>query len=392
MFYMGADKISPAFFEKGESSGDVVEATNYAGSIQSGDKVYLSENYSNTTSIVRPNYTCYGGSPSIISRDGLRYYVSDRYDIYNIDSDTLSPCSQYQEWSRGWCPRYMDNNTIWFKLGWRFTPSQMKLDYQPLRQNWFYDYTNKFLYQINVDNGEILDTYSFNELEDEREFMIGNLIGKTNTGYYYTIDKINETFTQSGRISDYSNRNWFLGSTHDDKFLFICDTNNVDPTCCGITSTLLVYKYDINHETLTKITDGSVLGEDFTNIPNIGSKYRFSFNEYTGNLVTLDDDHKVVDVYHYNNEQFTKIMSVDISWVTQHVYYATISDDLSTIAIHIANAANSGSAPGIIRQSIEPGWKAVSFNSFLFSTSVLTGKALENADVGEKFDVSTVLI
>lgn len=415
MFYMGADKISPAFFEKGESSGDVVEATNFTGSsINAGDKVYLNNNYNTSSNswvyndsnfsnfaylypiaITYDNVYVhnYSQSADIINnyRYNTSYNINDHYSLYTFMNDNL----------------YIGDYKI---LGEQKVQSSIGY---PVDKNIFLKFTNSEFHVIVYDfeNNTVINDYTLSTtatqpyLSHARGLLIGDLLylstGSSRPGYagntvnvVLNIKTGVESEDTTGVCSNILSK-YVVNHSSDYKYLF----SNIYSSNGALSSRLRIWEKDDNG-VYQYLNDVSNLCQDLQ--PYYGTDYTMSqFFTYNDILcvATKDTTDQLIIKYNKDTKTFTNlnidlpVLSVNDYSFNRNYSFPCISLDMSLIVIARNCSSVNWTRVCIYRLAQSPsGYKAIPYDGRHLDTNTITGKALGNADVGEKFDVSTVLI
>lgn len=248
MFYVGKQKISPGFFSKGESSGDVITAKNRLGkNISAGDKVWINPYYYESGTDTYIDSGQYFKNNGYVSRDGNYFIKSQTYNdrLLNLESTDLGQVTTY---SRVISSHNETPDGIWYAVNYNNDAFQrfdsgfgwIKSGYCPIRGTSEYitdGSTSDKIYKINPLNGEIIKTYS-NENNKYYHGLNNNtylgsnkmLLNISNIGRCLVeLDDENNTWsiTTYNVIIDYDS---IIGVTSDFKYLLISENKIYDTT------------------------------------------------------------------------------------------------------------------------------------------------------------------
>ena len=197
---------------------------------------------------------------------------------------------------------------------------------RPIRHSYFIN-TDGHLIDYNVNTGEQVDYgEASGECYNDRYpvFVIQDTLFYFNTSHRqlhsWSIDKQNHTLSRIQTINDiYFSVTYIIGTTADDRYVLLTDEEG---------NQLSISRYEngafYNVATMNQMCPALSPYYDSTN-----GNYRFSFNEYTGNLhvVTLD---KFL-VFHYENDAFELVLEKNLDFSTE-LLAPTIDDNFTVCA------------------------------------------------------------
>ena len=395
MFYVGKQKISPGFFSRGESSGDVVTATNHSGkNISAGDKVWINPYYyeAGTTTYVESGQYFRGNG--YVSKDG-HYVITTGYNggkLMNIDGSSLGEVSCFyrsyncvNETSDGiWYSSNSDRNSFQrldSGLGW-------------VRQN------NKFIkgtseyatdtslthniYKIDNSTGETIKTY----INEDKQYSCDRIVYIGNNKFL-------------AGIEEYPYAVSVIQLNDEDNSWSVINSNVFDSFNDGIVGVTSDYKYVLCLS--NKIIDT----ETFQNVYNtidfpasLNSNYDYSVcyfdtkeNIYQTHYGTLanNTDPKNYKVVKYDITTKTwSVISIDYETImggTDRTFIrACFNNGIMTSAFYASNDWGCT----VAQITNDEGYNLIKYGIEVTSDT-LTGVAKENINGGEEGRVTTIL-
>ena len=174
------------------------------------------------------------------------------------------------------------NNIIFYNLpdsSLRFDAGNIKTySYAYLGdENFFYNSNDKTVVRVDLDTGEVLESYTCDiDLHPYSTTIMNNNILYSSSQYYNDMFRVNEETKSLDRIGDFPINNVsFPGFTNDKKFLI--GTNNYQ-----------LYIFDVQDPTSpTRIAAEYILPSEFINFTTYASQLRFNFNPQNNILLAF---------------------------------------------------------------------------------------------------------
>lgn len=379
-----ADKINNMVVS---GSVDNVLATNYTGAaVTAGDKVFIKQNATVSQSVT-----------SIYSSASPYCYVINpagtmaNYSIYSYVINLGGTI----DWGSGKTvvpnplPVRYDAHGNMFKSNCNLTEGRVVQNFKMCQDDYaLYVYGGSALtqdfYKVNPNNNfEIMQTWSVvsgSTFEGSASIctVIGNkLYVSTYTGSTFhrvgTIDENSATITidtePSGKIVLYSTK---------DNALAIVATSAAQTS--GYFDGLSLVNVNEDYTLGTQFVSANT---DLNNLLSMNHVYVI-FNRNTGVLClsTYDSD-SYYGVFKYENGDFTTV-NITLDGFTPETYqWLSVSDDMSKLLI--------GRYLYTLAQTGDGNYKAIPYSTYDMGSDVLTGVALDSAEVGNTFNVKTIL-
>lgn len=312
---------------------EILTVKNNTGStLSAGDKVFLccAGNVEQVTKKEYSGDSVVSKNSVVVSRTGEKVLLAYSNQLYNKITDSLSPSgalstNEYYFYNI----YYMSNNIIASSFAgngcYILFPNQFQThNLIPIRHNWYATIDNRFV-NYNAYTGECVDYGNISmgsAAGDNFYAVIGNTLFAAYPGngwfYKWDIDVQNHTL---GERQGFSNPGFLvtrsIGTTADNKYVFVTKNNG---------SQLVIMRY--NNGEFANVASVQNMCEELVPYYNSSSvNYKFSFNEFTGNLhvITLD---KFL-VFHYENDTFELILQKNLDTATS-LGAPTIDDNLTT--------------------------------------------------------------
>lgn len=387
-----ADKINNMVVS---GSVDNVLATNYTGAaVTAGDKVFIKQNVAIEGSRAQV-YTSNASSSSyfyLLNPAGTKvYYGTHVYDVASGTTDSTSfswnqynPIIHYDNSGNMFQGAYVLGESPLYK-GMIFT--QDDYAHTVFDNGYFASFS---LYKVDKTDFSITQTWTVNLTSNKSNLVvciIGNKIYATpmyvassSLGEIGTIDENSNTITMVSRVEDGLVPAY---STSDNK-LAICAYKSGNGYAIDGSSNLW------EQIILVSLTDTYELGDifvsannDLTNLQGLTGNFVI-FNRNTGVLCignVTSNDYYGVFKYNTTTHDFDTVALVLTDYATTGYKIITVTTDLSKIQLN--NYLYTLDQPS-------GGYRALTYQPDMGS-DVLTGVALDSAEVGNTFNVKTIL-
>lgn len=318
----------------GTDESEILTVKNNTGTaLNAGDKVFLycTGNAQEETKKEFDSGSSESYNNVIVSRGGDKVYLASTNQVYDTNLDSTmaggNATSVDGAYRRVY---YMSNNSIVSSYStdyYLLFPNQSIIpQLRPIRHSYFMS-ADGYLIDYNVSTGEqvnygLAGAWCYDEYHPV--FVLQDTLFAAMLGYSYyykwSIDKQNHTL---GERQTFNATNFIvaypIGTTADDKYVLFTNSEG---------SQLCIMRYE-NGEFHNVPTMNQMCGALSPYYNSTNGNYRFSFNEYTGNLhvITLD---KFL-VFHYENETFDLVFEKNLDFSTE-LFAPTIDDNFSVCA------------------------------------------------------------
>lgn len=383
---------------EGIGNGSIIEVVNKTGStITAGSKVWLNENQQTQGSSYQigteGNYAGY--KMGAIDRTGLfGVYYGKFYNIGEDSADSVAdvPNDSYLAINR---IIYMADNSVFgsSSYSYRFDGKAQwySKDMHCIADNWFSNNRGTKVYQVNMSNGEIINTFTnSNEMVTDEPVKIGDYIYRLHgdrAKYKWLINYDTLTLTRSGYTFTNAPYQYDLipaGVTADNKYI-LCSQD--DPAYC-IGGTYL-YMVEV-------LEDGNLKGLSQSEMPVdmqkwYSTKCGYVFNPYTGILTVYESEGADYGIYRYEGNGNWTQLPIDLGTTEETKFCApiTVSDDLSRACYtHFTNYDEQIKASVIVNLTTTQGYAAVPYKFYNVTENTITGYAYASGNADDTIEVS----
>lgn len=369
MFYVGKQKISPGFFSKGESSGDVITAKNYTNAnISAGDKVWINQKAyesGSSTDIGTGSYTYIAPMPDFV-------FYNDNGVIKRIDDNVSTGYSFGAYLNNLFIQNYEDGLVV-------------------------IDYSNRGDWTVYYKNGQVLfNTSNVCQVINRPDLMIVERhLSKINPNTGEVLGVFTATDGSEFKFNVYHSLYVACSDTilkaGYDKWIF----NETNMTVQWATGDFGVYRNVVGVTSDKKYYfsyDGSIrkwVTDHFEDVSNMfGTSY--AWNKYilyrTTNLLTpkIENDSSELPTFKYYPETDTWEV-VPVNRETLISNKIQFNDDMTQYAAWADSKCKIVNLQSFQRNSLYP------FAQINMSRDTLTGVAKENIAIGEEGRVTTIL-